>query len=84
MVEHGAVVPGILTDWAAVVVIADKEDGTRRLCVNYRPFYAMTIRNAYQIHRIYECIDSLLNPEVFSSLMRARILEGAERIEGQL
>ena len=68
MVEQGVAVPAPPTDWAAPVVFAPKKDGTLRFCVDYRRLNAMTVRDAYPIPRMDECIESLGDAKVFSTL----------------
>ena len=54
--------------WASPVVLAAKKDGTLRLCVDYRRLNAVTIRDSYPIPRMDECIDSLGEATVFTTL----------------
>ena len=45
-----------------------KKDGILRLCVDYQLLNAMTVRDAYRIPRIDECIDRLEDAEIFSTV----------------
>ena len=56
------------SEWAAHVVLAPKKDGSLRFCIDYRRLNALTIRDSYPIPRIDECIDSLGEAKVFSTL----------------
>lgn len=47
------------TEWASPIVFEPKNDWSRRFCVEYRKFNAVTIRESYSIPRMDECIDSL-------------------------
>ena len=68
MIELKMAVSAPPTEWAAPVVVTPKKDGTLRLCVNYRRLNAMTVRDAYPIPKMYECINSLWDAKVFSTL----------------
>ena len=67
MLKEGIAEPAT-TEWASPIVFAPKKDGTLRFCVDYRRLNAMTIRDSYPIPRMDECIDSLGNAQVFSTL----------------
>lgn len=54
--------------WASPIVLADKKDGTRRLCVDYRKLNDITVRDAYPLPRIDDILDSLGNAKIFSTL----------------
>ena len=56
------------SEWAAPVVFAPKKDGSLRFCIDYRRLNALTIRDSYPIPRMDECIDSLGDATVFSTL----------------
>jgi len=45
-----------------------KPDGSVRLCIDYRKRNLMTVKEAYPIPRMDECIDSLGDARVFSTL----------------
>ena len=55
-------------EWASPIVFVPKADGTLRFCVDYRRLNAMTVRDSYPIPRMDECIDSLGDARVFSTL----------------
>ena len=54
--------------WASPVVIVPKPDGTARFCVDYRRLNAVTVRDSYPLPRMDDCIDSLGNAVVFTTL----------------
>ena len=54
--------------WASPVVIVPKPDGTPRFCVDYRRLNAVTVRDSYPLPRMDDCIDSLGNAVVFTTL----------------
>jgi len=49
-------------------VLVPKKDGTLRFCVDYRPLNAVSKRDSYPLPRMDECIDSLGEAKVFSTL----------------
>ena len=52
----------------ANVVFARKKDGTKRLCVNYKPLNNVTVKDKYPLPRIDDLLDRLHGAQVFSSL----------------
>ena len=62
------VIEPVTSEWAAPVVFAPKKDGLQRFCVDYRRLNAVTVRDSYPISRMDECIDSLGDSQVFSTL----------------
>lgn len=57
-----------LTEWAASVVSAPNKKGSLRFCVDCRQLNAVTIGDAYPIPLMDEFINSLGDPQVFSTL----------------
>lgn len=45
-----------------------EKDGTLRFCVDYRRLNALTVRDSYPIPRMDECIDSLADATIFTTL----------------
>ena len=54
--------------WASPVIIVPKPDGTPRFCVDYRRLNAVTVRDSYPLPRMDDCIDSLGEAAVFTTL----------------
>jgi hypothetical protein len=53
--------------WGAPVLFVAKKNGEWRMCIDYRALNAQTIKNAYPLPRIQECIDKLGNAKKLSS-----------------
>jgi hypothetical protein len=45
-----------------------KKDKTRRLCIDYRPLNAVTVKNKYPLSRIDLLFDQLIGAQVFSKI----------------
>ena len=54
--------------WASPVVLITKKDGTIRFCVDYRKLNEVTIKDAYPLPRIDECLDALSGAQWFSTM----------------
>ena len=67
MLDAGVIEPAH-GEWASPVVLAPKKDGTLRFCVDYRKLNAKTIADAYPLPRMDDCIDSLGDATIFSTL----------------
>ena len=67
MVEAKVVRPSTC-EWASSFVVVPKKDGLPRFCVDYRRFNAVTKKDSYPIPRMEDCIDSLGDARVFSTL----------------
>jgi len=55
-------------EWASPVVMVPRPDGSVRFCIDYRKLNLMTVKDPYPIPRMDECIDSLGDARVFSTL----------------
>jgi len=56
------------SEWGFPVVLVPKKDGTLRFCVEYRLLNAVSERDSYPLPRMDECIDSLGEAKVLSTL----------------
>jgi len=54
--------------WASPVVIIPKTNGKARFCVDYRLLNNITKKDAYPLPRMEDCLDSLGDAQVFTSL----------------
>jgi Reverse transcriptase (RNA-dependent DNA polymerase) len=55
-------------EWASPIVLVAKPDGSLRFCVDYRRLNAITAPDTYKLPRMDECIDSLGEAVVFTTL----------------
>ena len=59
--------------WGCPAIFVKKKDGTLRMCVDYRPLNAVTIKNKYPLPRIDTLFDQLAGAKVFSKIdLRSR------------
>jgi hypothetical protein len=54
--------------WGCPALFVSKKDKDLRLCVDYRPLNAVTIKNKYPLPRIDILFDQLLGAQVFSKI----------------
>jgi hypothetical protein len=54
--------------WGCPALFFNKKDGSLRLCVDYRPLNAVTIKNKYPLPRIDVLFDQLAGARVFSKI----------------
>jgi hypothetical protein len=54
--------------WGCPALFVQKKDGSLRLCVDYRPLNAVTIKNKYPLPRIDVLLDQLAGAKVFSKI----------------
>jgi len=54
--------------WASPVVIVPKRNGKARFCVDYRQLNNITKKDAYPLLRMEDCLDSVGDAQVFTSL----------------
>jgi len=52
--------------WGAPVLFARKNDGTLRLCIDYRELNKIMVKNRYPLPRIDDLFDQLRGAETFS------------------
>jgi hypothetical protein len=54
--------------WGSPALFVKKKDGSLRMCVDYRPLNAVTIKNKYLLPRIDVLFDQLAGAQVFSKI----------------
>ena len=54
--------------WSSPIVLVTKKDGSTRFCVDYRRVNDLTVKDAYPIPRVDECLDSLTGSKWFNCL----------------
>jgi hypothetical protein len=54
--------------WAFPVLLVEKKDGAKRICVDYRDLNAVTIKNKHPLPRIEDLFDQLQGACVFSKI----------------
>jgi hypothetical protein len=54
--------------WGCPALFVKKKDGSLRMCVDYRPLNAITIKNKYPLPRIDVLFDQLAGAKVFSKI----------------
>jgi hypothetical protein len=54
--------------WGCPVLFVEKKDKNLRLCVDYRPLNAVTIKNKYPLLHIDILFDQLAGAQVFSKI----------------
>jgi len=53
--------------WCSNVVMVRKQDGTMRLCVDYRKLNCLTVKDKFPLPKIDTCLDTLNGCEFFST-----------------
>jgi hypothetical protein len=56
------------SEWASQIVLVAKPDRYTGFCVDYRRLNAVTVRDSYPLPRMDECIDSLGDAKIFTTL----------------
>ena len=67
LLDKGFIHPSA-SPWGCPAIIVKKKDKTLRLCVDYRPLNAVTIKNKYPLPRIDVLFDQLAGARVFSKI----------------
>ena len=67
MMEQDVIEP-CTSEWASPVVFAPKKDGSTRFCVDYRRLNAVTKPDVYPLPRMDDCLDSLGDAMIFTTL----------------
>jgi len=56
------------SEWGCPALFVKKKDQSLRMCVDYRPLNAVTIKNKYPLPRIDILFDQLSKAKVFSKI----------------
>ena len=67
LLDKGFIRPSI-SPWGAPVLFVKKNDGSMRLCIDYRDLNKVTVRNKYPLPRIDDLFDQLQGACVFSKI----------------
>jgi hypothetical protein len=67
MEKQGLIIKS-MSSWASPVVIVDKKEGEKRLCVDYRKLNAITKKDVYPIPRIADLLESFRSASWFTTL----------------
>jgi hypothetical protein len=62
------VIEPAMCEWASPFVLVPKPKGALRFCVDYRKLNMITVPDTYPLPRMDECIDSLGDANVFTTL----------------
>jgi hypothetical protein len=57
-----------LSPWGAPVLFVERKDGTQRMCIDYRSFNEVTIKNKYPLPWIEDLFDQMKGASVFSNI----------------
>jgi hypothetical protein len=63
LLEKGNIGP-CTSPWAALVLIVEKKDGTKRMCIDYRAFNEVTVKNKYPLPRIEDLFSATMRVEL--------------------
>ena len=58
MLDKGFIRPSV-SPWGASVLLVKKNDGSMRLCIDYRELNKRTVKNRYPLPRIEDLFDQL-------------------------
>jgi hypothetical protein len=68
LLDKGFIRPST-SPWGCLALFVKKKDESLRLCVDYRPLNAVTIKNKYPLPRIDVLFDQLVGVKVFSKIV---------------
>jgi hypothetical protein len=67
MMRAGVIEPAT-SECSSPVLLVPKPDGSMRFCIDYRRLNTVTVRDSYLLPRMDDCIDSIGDASVFSTL----------------
>ncbi|KAA0056692.1 pol protein [Cucumis melo var. makuwa] len=67
LLDKGFIRPSV-SPFGAVVLFVKKKDGSMRLCIDYREFNKVTVKNRYPLPKIDDLFDQLQGATVFSKI----------------
>nr|GEV66103.1 putative reverse transcriptase domain-containing protein [Tanacetum cinerariifolium] len=67
LIDRGFIRPST-SPWGALVLFVKKKDGSFRICIDYREFNKLTIKNRYPLPRIDDLFDQLQGLSVYSKI----------------
>ena len=67
LLDKGFIRPSA-SPWGCLALFVKKKDENMRLCVDYRPLNAVTIKNKYPLPRIGVLFDQLVGAKIFSKI----------------
>ena len=67
LLDKGFIRPSV-SPWGAPVLFMKKEDGTQRMCIDYRQINKVTVKNKYLLPRIEDLFYQLKGSGVFSKI----------------
>ena len=67
LMDKGFIRPSSLP-WGCPAIFVKKKDGTLRMCVDYHPLNAVTVKNKYPLPHIDTLFDQLAGAKVFSKI----------------
>jgi hypothetical protein len=67
MIAKGVIEPSN-SPWSSPIILVKKKDGSTRFCVHYRKLNEVTVKDAYPIPRVDDCLDALACAKWFSAM----------------
>ncbi|GKE86205.1 putative reverse transcriptase domain-containing protein [Tanacetum coccineum] len=67
LTNKGFIIPSS-SPWGAPVLFVKKNDGTFRMCIDYRELNKLTVKNRYPLLRINDLFDQLQGSSVYSKI----------------